>query len=98
MASLRTGWRIQSRVLGALMIRELHTRFGRENIGFLWLMVEPLIFAILVGLMWTAMRADEHGISVVAFVVTGYLPLTLFRHAVGRSIKAFTVNGSLLYH
>ena len=27
------------------MIRELVTRFGRENIGFLWMMVEPLLFA-----------------------------------------------------
>lgn len=80
------------------MIRELTTRFGRENIGFLWMMVEPLLFAVLVGIMWSILRTDEHGVSVVAFVVTGYLPLTLFRHAVGRSVKAFTANGSLLYH
>lgn len=98
MASLQTGWRIQTRVIRALMIRELITRFGRENIGFLWMMVEPLLFAVLVGVMWTILGASEHGINVVAFVVTGYLPLTLFRHAVARSVKAFSVNGSLLYH
>jgi capsular polysaccharide transport system permease protein len=98
MASLQTGWRIQTRVIRALMIRELITRFGRENIGFLWMMVEPLLFAVLVGVMWSIMGASEHGINVVAFVVTGYLPLTLFRHAVSRSVKAFSVNGSLLYH
>lgn len=80
------------------MIRELITRFGRENIGFLWMMVEPLLFAVLVGGMWSVLRTDEHGVSVVAFVVTGYLPLTLFRNAVGRSVKAFSANGSLLYH
>lgn len=98
MASLRAGWRIQIRVVSALMVRELTTRFGRENIGFLWMMGEPLLFAVLVGLMWSVMRADEHGIGVVAFVVTGYIPLTLFRNAVSRSVKAFTANGSLLYH
>lgn len=80
------------------MIRELITRFGRENIGFLWMMVEPLLFAVLVGIMWSVMRVSEHGMDVVSFVVTGYLPLTLFRHAVARSVKAFSVNGSLLYH
>ena len=80
------------------MIRELTTRFGRENIGFLWMMVEPLLFAALVGIMWSFMRDDEHGVGVVAFVVTGYLPLTLFRHVVARSVKVFSVNGSLLYH
>jgi ABC-type polysaccharide/polyol phosphate export permease len=40
--SLRQGWDIQVRVIGALMLRELTTRFGRENIGFLWIMVEPM--------------------------------------------------------
>ncbi|WP_404711408.1 ABC transporter permease [Sphingomonas sp. MMS24-J13] len=98
MASLRAGWKVQTRVIKALMIRELTTRFGRENIGFLWMMVEPLLFAILVSIMWSVLRAEEHGIGVVAFVVTGYLPLTLFRHAVSRSVKAFSANGSLLYH
>lgn len=98
MGSLSAGWRIQVRVIKALLIRELTTRFGRENIGFLWMMVEPLLFAVLVGIMWSVMRQDEHGIEVVAFVVTGYLPLTLFRNAVSRSVKAFSANGSLLYH
>jgi capsular polysaccharide transport system permease protein len=52
MASLAQGWRIQTRVIQALIIRELTTRFGRENIGFLWVMAEPLLFAVLVGLLW----------------------------------------------
>jgi ABC-type polysaccharide/polyol phosphate export permease len=33
-------------VLGALLIRELLTRYGRHNIGFLWLFVEPMIFTL----------------------------------------------------
>lgn len=99
MASLREGARIQFRVITALAIRELTTRFGRENIGFLWIMAEPLLFAVLVSIMWTIMKGpEEHGVGVVAFVVTGYLPLTLFRHGVGRSISVFQVNSSLMYH
>lgn len=93
------GWRIQRRVVSALMIRELVTRFGRENIGFLWIMVEPLLFAVLVGVVWRFMKGpEEHGVSVVAFVATGYIPLTLFRHAMIRAVRVFSVNGSLLYH
>lgn len=99
MSTFAAGWRIQTRVIGALMIRELVTRFGRENIGFLWLMVEPLLFAGLVGVMWRFVHGpEEHGVSVVAFVASGYIPLTLFRHTVARSTKVFTVNGGLLYH
>jgi capsular polysaccharide transport system permease protein len=99
LSTFTSGWRIQRRVISALMIRELVTRFGRENIGFLWVMVEPLLFAALVGIVWRFMKGpEEHGVSIVAFFATGYVPLTLFRHAVTRSIRVFTVNGSLLYH
>lgn len=93
------GWRIQRRVISALMMRELITRFGRENIGFLWMMAEPLLFAVLVGLMWTFMKGpEEHGISVVAFVASGYIPLVMFRSTVNRAVRALSANSSLLYH
>src|SRR5580692_536067 len=47
---LTQGARIQVRVLGALIVRELHTRFGRDNIGFLWFIVEPMLLAVGVAL------------------------------------------------
>ncbi|WCM25707.1 ABC transporter permease [Sphingomonas sp. QA11] len=81
------------------MIRELTTRFGRDNIGFLWIMVEPLMFAVLVALIWRVSKGpEEHGVSVVAFVVSGYIPITLFRHCVNRSVAVFSANSGLLYH
>jgi capsular polysaccharide transport system permease protein len=99
MASLASGWNIQTRVIKALMLRELTTRFGRENIGFLWVMVEPLLFALLVGILWRAMKGPaEFGVDVIAFAVTGYIPLVLFRSCVQRGVNIFTANGSLMYH
>jgi capsular polysaccharide transport system permease protein len=99
MDALREGWFIQSRVIKALMIRELTTRFGRENIGFLWIMGEPLLFAGLVGLLWTFMKGpEEHGVGIVAFVASGYIPLTFMRHSFSRCSSVFVANGSLMYH
>lgn len=99
MASLRKGWNIQTRVIGALMLRELSTRFGRENIGFLWIMGEPLLFAVLVGLLWRAMKGPtEYGIDILAFVVSGYIPLVMFRSTINRAVNSLNVNGSLMYH
>lgn len=99
MASLRQGWNIQVRVIGALMLRELTTRFGRENIGFLWILVEPMLFALLVGLVWRLMKGPvEFGVDIVAFVVTGYIPLVFFRSVITRSVSSFSANGSLMYH
>ncbi len=99
MSRLRSGLHIQLRVIKALMIRELTTRFGRENIGFLWVMAEPLLFAGLVGLVWTFMKGpEEHGVGIVAFVASGYIPLTFLRNSFGRCTSIFVANGSLMYH
>jgi capsular polysaccharide transport system permease protein len=96
---LRNSWSLQLQVIHALMIRELITRFGRENIGFLWIMAEPLLFAGLVGVIWRFTHGpEEHGIGIIAFVATGYIPITLFRHSISRSVAIFTANQSLLYH
>ena len=93
------GLRIQRRVISALMIRELATRFGRENIGFLWVVAEPLLFASLVGVIWRLTKgAEEHGVGIISFVASGYIPLVLFRSAVSRSVGLFSANGSLMYH
>lgn len=92
-------FRLQSRVISALLMREIHTRYGRENIGHLWVIGEPFLFCVGVAIMWTAIRpSHEHGVPVTAFVITGYVPLTMWRHCVGRSVKAFESNGSLLFH
>lgn len=89
----------QLRVIYALIMRETLTRYGRENIGFLWVVGEPILFCGGVTIMWTLVRpSHEHGLRMTAMVVTGYVPLVLFRHAVVRSTKAYAVNSSLLYH
>lgn len=98
-SALKEGGAVQLRVIKALMIRELTTRFGRENIGFLWVMVEPLLFAVLVGTMWRWFKGpDEHGVGIVAFVASGYIPLTFLRHSFQRCTSIFIANGSLMYH
>jgi len=91
--------KVQAVVIGALMMRELHTRFGRENLGYLWIIGEPIMFCGGVTIAWTAMRpAHEHGLPMTAMVLTGYVPLTMWRHALMVSAKAFQANGSLLFH
>ncbi len=87
------------RIIWALMMRELSTRYGRNDLGFLWVIVEPLVFAGAVSVLWSIIKPPyEHGIKVVAFVVTGYLPLILIRQTVSFGTNAARVNQSLLYH
>jgi ABC-2 type transport system permease protein/capsular polysaccharide transport system permease protein len=97
--SLAQSWAIQRRVIGALVLREILTRFGRHNIGFLWLFAEPMLFTLAITALWTATRAI-HGsnIPIVAFAITGYSSVLLWRNMPSRCIKALEPNLPLLYH
>ena len=94
-----SAWSIQRRVIGALLIREMLTRYGRNNIGFLWLFVEPFLFTLVVVLIRSATRSFyEGGIPMVAFAVTGWPSLMLWRNMPSRLLGALKSNRSLLHH
>lgn len=90
---------IQKRVIHALLMREIITRYGRHNIGFLWLFVEPMIFTLGITAMWTATRS-AHGsdLPIVGFALTGYSSVLLWRNSANRCAKAVEANLSLLFH
>src|SRR5258708_18513536 len=77
---------IQWRVLHALLMREIITRFGRENLGVLWLVAEPMLFTLGVATLWTA-AGLHHGspIPIAAFAVTGYCSALMWRNSANRS-------------
>lgn len=90
---------IQGRVINALLMREIITRYGRKNIGFLWLFVEPLIMTLFIALLWKFVRADQMStLNIVAFAITGYPLMMMWRNASNRAIGAISSNLSLLYH
>lgn len=90
---------IQVRVVGALLMREIITRYGRNNIGFLWLFVEPLLLTLVIVLLWKFLRADRvSSLNIIAFVITGYPMAMMWRNVSNRAIGAIAANASLLYH
>jgi len=91
--------RIQIRVIHAIFLRELLTRYGRHNIGFLWIFVEPMIFTLGVTALWTATKS-VHGsnLPIVAFAITGYSTVLLWRNMPSRCILSITYNSAIMYH
>ena len=90
---------IQKRVIGALLMREIITRYGRNNIGFLWLFVEPLLMTLMILLLWGAARANQYSdLNIIAFTLTGYPLAMMWRNVSNRAIGAISANTSLLYH
>lgn len=89
----------QGRILRALVLRETMTRYGREGLGFLWLVGEPLAFCLAVIVLWTTLKpAYEHGVRVAPFVMSGYMCLLLLRHFITHSLHALQANSGLLFH
>lgn len=97
--ALRESARVQGRVIYALLMREMLTRYGRHNIGFLWLFVEPMLFTVGVTTLWTLTKS-VHGsnLPIVAFALTGYSSVLLWRNMPGRCIGAIVPNLGLMYH
>lgn len=94
-----TGFRLQGRVIYALLLREMTTRFGRDQIGFLWVFFEPMLLAFAIGTLKHLMdRGGHYGVPPFMFGVIGYAPYFAFRGMINQASGALTANMTLLYH
>ena len=89
---------IQSRVVGALVMREIITRYGRHNIGFMWVFVEPMMFTGGVVTLWSLFHAHGTQLPLIPFTVTGYSTVLLWRNTISRCGNAVEPNRALLHH
>ncbi len=89
------GW---LRVLQALIRRDIIARYGRQNIGFLWLIVEPMILTLGVMILWSFAGTAKGPLPIIPFVLTGYTMITLWRHMTNCGIFFVRRSAGLLYH
>lgn len=96
---LKRSFAIQCRIIGALLLREVITRYGRHNVGFLWLFFEPMLFTLGVASLWSLAGMHQNSsIPIVAFALTGYSSVLLWRNIPGRCSSAVEPNQALMYH
>lgn len=96
---LWTSLRIQGRVIRALLLREVITRYGRRNVGVLWLVLEPMLFTLGVSALWSLSGFEQRtSVSIAAFAFTGYSSVLMWRNTVGVCTDALHSNINLLYH
>lgn len=79
------------RVIAALLLREMSTRYGKTPGGYVWSIIEPLaaIMVLSVGFA-LILRTPPIGTSFMLFYATGYMPYSMFNtvsNMVGRSIS-----------
>ncbi|MCX8134890.1 MAG: ABC transporter permease [Roseococcus sp.] len=91
--------RVQMGVIGALILREIHTRFGRRNLGFVWLFIEPAILAAGVSaIRWVRRETLPAGMDPVGFFTIGYTLFYLQRSVIARAAHTAESNRAILAH
>lgn len=95
----RSAWSSQVLVIKALFKREVTTRFGEYQLGFVWMLVEPLLSVLVIGFLIGSFggRAVPE-IPYPFFVLNGKLLLNLFTGPLGCSINAMRANKGLLIY
>jgi capsular polysaccharide transport system permease protein len=98
--TLLDGLAVQGAVVKALLLRDLQKRFGRHNIGYLWVIGEPLLLASVITLLHQLATHGEksHGIAPFTFILTGYCLFMVFRSATTRADAVLHGSETLLYH
>lgn len=94
---IQNGMVVQGRVLGALMLREIHTINGNSKLGYLWVLIQS-VFGIAV--FW-GLRAfmDAHapgGMSMALFLAIGFGLWSVFSEGINKTMTAVEANRALL--
>ena len=85
------------RVIFALILREIKSRFGNQRLGYIWAILEPVLFVVVLSIVFSLRgRYSPQGLGLELFLVTGVVPYFLFRHIMAASVRALTANRQLL--
>lgn len=89
----------QLAVIRSLVMRELQQRYGRNNIGYLWVIAEPMMLAsVITGLHSVVSPHGDGGMSPYTFMLTGYTIYIIFRNTFNKSESILHASEALFYH
>ena len=89
--------RTQLRVVGALVLREMQSRYGKRDLSLLWVFLEPLVLSLVIGVFHTFL--GHQGMRrIFEFYAMGYLLYFMMRSVLNRGSSAVVNNLPLLAH
>ncbi len=87
----------QARVIRALILRETKARYGEHKLGFLWALIEPALMVTVFVAFFSAMNSDTiSNMPIVAFMITGIVPFSMFRDSMAQMQGSLAQNRNLL--
>lgn len=86
-----------ARIVSALLIREMSTRFGSKPGGYIWALLDPAAYVTLLTLLFQVIaRTPALGTSFPLFFATGYIAFHFYHSTVGYISSAVKGNKALL--
>lgn len=97
-SSLMTnGLIVQGRVLGALMLREIHTINGNSKLGYLWVLIQSVFSIAVFWALRVYMNAHApQGMSMALFLAVGFGMWSIFSSGITKTMSAVEGNRALL--
>lgn len=92
MNSFRHSLNVRARVIRALILREVTTRYGDSKLGFFWALIEPATFLLVFVMIFSIIgRSSPLPGDLYTFFLSGLIPFLMFRSissAIGNSESA----------
>lgn len=90
-------WKSQVLVITAIFKRELFTRFGKYKLGAVWILVDPLLSVLFLGLMLGPFLGRSSGeIPYIFFLLCGFMLLKMMTGTLNSGLRAISSNQGLL--
>lgn len=88
----------RGRVIYAIMLRDIRTRFGHTRLGYFWAIMEPITHLMTLGTIFYALNhgAPPVGDNLFLFYITGLVPFLMFSHVSHDVMSAAETNNVML--
>ncbi len=88
---------LQRKVISALVLREVTSRYANTKLGFFWALFEPFAhITVFMAIFTTINRPAPIGESIGLFILTGIVPWLLYTNTVNTVMSAVSGNKALL--
>ena len=91
------GLSVQQRVVKAVLLREVRTRFGNYYLGYLWAVIVPLLFVLTMTVLFGFIgRRAAHGAPMEVLLFSGLMAWLTFADTQTNVSRAYDTNRPLL--
>jgi capsular polysaccharide transport system permease protein len=93
-AAIATRWR----VVQAIMLRDIRSRFGHTRLGYFWAIMEPITHLLTLGTVFYAVNhaPPPVGDNLFLYYITGLVPFLMFSHVSHDVMSAAEANNAML--